>query len=223
MKNLILLVLLSLFILPALLYGGKYQIEGTQFDFSAATTSKLFSCSGNIHGGDGEYPHYLEGVKVEISEKVNNSYNKIDMVKSDSEGDYSLSNLEYNKEYLLTFKKPGFKSLKYKFFKHQGGFGLYLYMFKNNFWRAKNYNGSSIVGTIINKNGKYVNDSRKVTIIGATTNYKNSVNTVSEYSGIFQFFGLKPDTYTLKVKNKTIKLIIEKDISAWFYEIQLDN
>lgn len=222
MKNLILLVIVSLFLLPALSYGGKYQIEGTQFDLSAATTSKLFSFSGKIHGGNGEYPHYLEGVEVEISQKVNNSYDKIDTTKSDSEGYYSLSNLEYNEEYLLAFKKPGFKSLKYKLLKHRGSFGLYLYMYKSNFWRVKNYLGGFITGTVIDKNGKYANN-RKVIITGAKTGYTNDVTTTSAYSGIFQFFGLKPDTYTLKVKDKINTIAIEKDISGWFYEIKLDD
>lgn len=68
------LIIIFIVALPALCFGGKYQIEGTQFDLNNSTNETGFYIKGTVN--DSSSSGILEGVEINIEDNTNQYKNR---------------------------------------------------------------------------------------------------------------------------------------------------
>lgn len=228
MKNLILLIILSLFILPALCFAEEKLLpEGTVFDLKASS-----SCTGEVGirgwtyketglttgGFDTPVPFvdivlFLEKYKI-----------KFKTTTSDKKGNYKFCDIS-NGDYLLIAQKQGYDDSRHRLTIRNEinyspeGFPASFAMYKTGKSPKDN---CKIEGYILDEK-KWWDDiyprGIKIQILGTKTKVKKKFTTSDD--GRFEFEYLKPDTYRLVAKESTWKFTkeikLEKNTAYFLY------
>lgn len=202
MKNLILLVIVSLFILPAICFAReKLQIEDTQFDLNSATSCKNsvdsiygYVCAEGKNKSGDIVCKFAEGAKIKVSEI--NKKGKIIKggyeAKQDTNknGRFAFCATESG-DYLLTINKEGYtESLYYITLDGNSSRSIEIKLYQKD-----TYHYSKICGDVDSIPEK---STVKISLSGITTEYQKEQTYKSDY---FFSFGVKPgNTYVLKAK-----------------------
>lgn len=203
MKNLILLVILSLFILPAICSAGKrLQIEEPQFDLNSATSCKNsvdsiygYVCAEEKNKSGDIVCKFAEGAKIKVSEI--NKKGKIIKggyeAKQDTNknGRFAFCATESG-DYLLTINKDGYsESLYYITLNGMSSRSISIKLYKKD--GVSHY--SEICGSVDSIPEK---STVKISLSGIKTKYQKEQTYKSDY---FFSFDAKPgDIYLLKIK-----------------------
>ncbi len=225
-------IFISFFILfiaiSTLSYAGKLQMEGSQFDLSAASTTTCKNKTGNIHGfieremgwSYGGFDIPISGAKVTLDDLHRNFS---DSTETNSDGYFKFCDLETS-YYLVTANKKGYDTAKYvlPFQRREKGLNYNYYppedasmqLYKKGKSPEKN---SKITCSLIAIREDIENI--KVTLKGMQTKYK--VNLTTDTGLISEFDDLKADTYLLTAKKgrktKTKRIKLEKNMIYQFY------
>lgn len=227
MKNLILLVILSLFILPSVgLSGEKLQIENTQFDLKAASscTGKTgirgwtYKETGSAHGGlDTPVPF------VDITWYREEYKARFETTTSNENGQYRFCDVA-NADYLLIAKKQGYDESKYRLTVRDNinyipkGFSASFAMYKTGKSPVAN---CKIEGDIIDSDDgdDIYPGGIKIQILGIKNKQKEKYTTGDD--GAFEFESLKPGNYRLVARKSTWKFTkkikLEKNMTYFLY------
>lgn len=227
MKNLILLVIVSLFILPATcLAKEKLRIEDTQFDLKAST-----SCTGKVgvRGWTYKETGWTTGgfdtpvPFVDITLFREEYKARFETTTSSKDGNYWFCDVA-TANYLLIAKKQGYDDSKYRLTIRDDinyvpkGFSASFAMYKTGKSPKAN---CKIEGDIIDQNdGDDIDPGDiKIQIIGIKNKQKKKYITGDD--GHFEFEYLKPDTYRLIAKKSTWKFTkkikLEENMTYFLY------
>ena len=213
MKNLILLVIISLFILPTMsLAGGELQIEDTQFDLVASTTTQcndfdIISIRGNVIDMTGKGAGVPD---AKVTWKGKRSWGQ---TTTDVDGGYKLCGLLEGNYTLGAYYEEGFGSGGFTIINFREDVNYYPTGFPANIYLYKGevYDKGSIRGRIIGNDVK----GTKVRLRNKRDKYKGyKAPFVTSEDGVFEFNDLEKGKYHLAAR---------KNGNGKLYDIQLGN